>query len=287
MYSTLIEAEIVAKNLEQPHWVIVDCRFNLADTAVGYQKYQAAHIPGAVYAHLDDDLSGPPATDHGRHPLPTPQRLAQLFSRLGIDEMSQVVAYDDAGGMVAARLWWMLRYMGHNAVAVLNGGWQAWQEAELPTRSGIEKNEAAQFSGRPQPKWLVTLNEVASQPLLIDARAPERFRGEIEPLDPQPGHIPGAKNLPYQQHLDENLPYQQHLDENGRFRPADEMRAALTAVLGNQSGEAATFYCGSGVSACVNLLAMTHAGLGNGRLYVGSWSEWSSDPERPIAAGEE
>ncbi|MAT95787.1 MAG: sulfurtransferase [Anaerolineaceae bacterium] len=277
MYKTLIDVETLAKNLDKPDWVIVDCRFSLADTAVGYQNYQQAHIPGAVYAHLDDDLSGPPVTDHGRHPLPTPQRLAQLFSRLGIDEMSQVVAYDDAGGMIAARLWWMLRYMGHDAVAVLDGGWQTWQAADLPTRSGIEKNEAAQFSGRPKPKWVVTLNEVAGQPLLIDSRGPERYRGEIEPLDPQPGHIPGAQNLPYEKQL----------DEHGRFRPAEEMKAELTAVLGDKSGESATFYCGSGVSACVNLLAMAHVGLGNGRLYVGSWSEWSSDSERPIATGNE
>ncbi len=277
MYKTLIDVETLAKNLEKPDWIIVDCRFSLADTAVGYQNYQQGHIPGAVYAHLDNDLSGPPVTDHGRHPLPAPQRLAQLFSRLGIDEMSQVVAYDDAGGMIAARLWWMLRYMGHDAVAVLDGGWQAWQAADLSTRSGIEKNEAAQFSGRPKPKWVVTLNEVGSQPLLIDSRASERYRGEIEPLDPQPGHIPGAQNLPYARQL----------AANGRFRPAAEMKAELTAVLGGKFGEAATFYCGSGVSACVNLLAMAHVGLGNGRLYVGSWSEWSSDPERPIAVGEE
>ncbi len=247
------------------------------DTEFGRREYVAGHIPGAVYAHLDDDLSGPPVTDHGRHPLPTPQRLAQLFSRLGIDEMSQVVAYDDAGGMIAARLWWMLRYMGHDGVAVLDGGWPAWQAADLPTKSGIEKNEAAQFSGRPKPKWVVTLNEVGSQPLLIDSRGPERYRGEIEPLDPQPGHIPGAVNLPYAKQL----------AANGRFRPDAEMKAELTAVLGGQSGAAATFYCGSGVSACVNLLAMVHVGLGNGRLYVGSWSEWSGDPERPIAVGEE
>lgn len=277
MYQTLIDAETLAEHLDDPNWIIVDCRFSLADTAVGYKNYQAAHIPGAVYAHLDDDLSGLPITDQGRHPLPTPQRLAQLFSRLGIDEMSQVVAYDDAGGMIASRLWWMLRYMGHYGAAVLNGGWQAWQSANLPTNSGIERNEPAQFSGRAQPKWLVTLNEVDSQPLLIDSRNPARYRGEMEPLDPQPGHIPSAINLPYENQL----------DENGRFRPADEMRTELTAVLGNRSGDKATFYCGSGVSACLNLLAMVHVGLGNGRLYVGSWSEWSSDPERPIATGEE
>ena len=283
MYKTLIDVQHLAENLDTPGWVIVDCRFNLADTAVGYKNYQTAHIPGAVYAHLDDDLSGPPITDHGRHPLPTPQRLAQLFSRLGIDEMSQVVAYDDAGGMIAARLWWMLRYMGHETVAVLDGSWQAWQTpvlsraevAALPTNSGIERNDAAQFSGRPRPKWLVTLDEVAEQPLLIDSRGAERYRGEVDPLDPQPGHIPGALNLPFANHL----------DGNGRFRTKDEMQATLTAVLGGKSGSQTTFYCGSGVTACLNLLAMAHVGMGNGRLYVGSWSEWSSNPERPVARG--
>ncbi|WP_420642721.1 sulfurtransferase [Candidatus Leptofilum sp.] len=272
MHKTLIDAQTLAENIGNPNWVIVDCRFSLADTAAGYQNYQQAHIPGAVYAHLDDDLSGPPATDHGRHPLPTPQRLAQLFSFLGIDEMSQVVAYDDAGGMIAARLWWMLRYMRHEAVAVLDGGWQAWQTAGLPTKSGVERNEPAQFSGRPQPKWLVTLDEVESQPLLVDSRGPARYRGEIEPIDPQPGHIPGAVNLPFENQL----------DANGRFRPAEEMKAQITAVLGKMRPDAVTFYCGSGVTACVNLLAMAHVGLGNGRLYVGSWSEWSNDPERPV-----
>ena len=275
MYKTLISAQTLAENIGKPDWVIVDCRFSLADTAVGYQNYQQIHIPGAVYAHLDEDLSGPPVTDHGRHPLPTPQRLAQLFSRLGIDEMSQVVVYDDAGGMIASRLWWELRYMHHEAVAVLDGGWSAWQAAGLPTKSGIETNAAVHFTGRPNLKWLVTLDEVDGLPLLIDSRGAERYRGEIEPLDPQPGHIPGAINLPFANQL----------DANGRFRQPDELKAQLTAVLGKIAPEAATFYCGSGVSACVNLLAMAHAGLGNGRLYVGSWSEWSSDPARPVEKG--
>lgn len=275
MYKTLISPENLAENIHKPNWVIVDCRFSLADTAVGYQNYQQAHIPGAIYAHLDDDLSSLPVTDHGRHPLPTPQKLGQLFSRLGIDEMSQVVAYDDAGGMIAARLWWMLRYMRHQAVAVLDGGWQAWQAAGLSTKSGIEINQPAQFTGRPQPKWLVTVDEVANQPLLIDSRGEARYRGEIEPIDPQPGHIPGAVNLPFENHL----------DANGRFHTIEQMKSQLTAVLGSTRPDRATFYCGSGVTACVNLLAMAHVGLGNGRLYVGSWSEWSRDPERPIAKG--
>ena len=277
MYKTLISPEALAENMQKPNWVIVDCRFSLADTAVGYQNYQQAHIPGAVYAHLDDDLCSVPVTDHGRHPLPTPQRLAQLFSRLGIDEMSQVVAYDDAGGMIASRLWWELRYMHHEAVAVLDGGWQAWQATGLPTKSGNEINEAAHFTGRPQPKWVVTLGEVEDQPLLIDSRAPARYRGETEPIDARPGHIPGAANLPFEDQL----------DANGRFRQPDELKAQLTAVLGKIAPESATFYCGSGVSACVNLLAMAHVGMGNGRLYVGSWSEWSGDPARPAATGNE
>ena len=276
MFKTLIDAETVANHLDDPNWIIVDCRFNFGDTAVGQQMYEAGHIPGAVYAHMDDDLSGPPVTDHGRHPLPTAKQMAQLFSRLGIHEMCQVVAYDDSGGMLAARLWWMLRYIGHTTVAVLDGGWQAWQETFLPTVSGIEENNIAQFIGRPQTKWLVTLDEVPGQQLLIDSRGAARYRGEVEPIDAKPGHIPGALNLPFERHL-----------ANGRFRPAEEMKAELTAVLGRKSGKEATFYCGSGVSACINLLALAHAGMGDGRLYVGSWSEWSSDSERPIAVGSE
>lgn len=277
MYRTLIDAATLAQHLEDPDWVIVDCRFDLGDTAAGRRSYTQAHIPGAVYAHLDDDLSGPPVTDHGRHPLPTPAALTALFGRLGMDERKQVVAYDSLNGGIAARLWWMLRYMGHAATAVLDGGWAAWEAAGLPVRGGVEGHAPALFTGHPRREWLVTVDEVATRPLLIDSRDPQRYRGELEPIDPQPGHIPGAIN-----HF-----FQDNWGAEGRYLPPEEIRARLTAVLGEITPEAATFYCGSGVTACANLLAMAHAGLGNGRLYAGSWSEWSSDPQRPIATGDE
>lgn len=277
MYRTVIDAATLAQHLEDPDWVIVDCRFDLGDTAAGRRSYTQAHIPGAVYAHLDDDLSGPPVTDHGRHPLPTPAALTALFGRLGVDERKQVVAYDSLNGGIAARLWWMLRYMGHAATAVLDGGWAAWEAAGLPVRGGVEGHAPALFTGHPRREWLVTVDEVATRPLLIDSRDPQRYRGELEPIDPQPGHIPGAIN-----HF-----FQDNWGAEGRYLPPEEIRARLTAVLGEITPEAATFYCGSGVTACANLLAMAHAGLGNGRLYAGSWSEWSSDPQRPIATGDE
>lgn len=275
MYETIIEPEIVLQQLNNPDWIVVDCRFQLADSAWGTAVYAQSHIPGAVYAHLDDDLSGPPVSDAGRHPLPTPEKMVQLFSRLGIDDQKQVVAYDSANGMLAARLWWMLRYMGHTAVAVLNGGWPAWEAAGYPVQSGVEENNPTDFSGAPRADWLVVLDEVSAQPLLVDSRAGERYRGEVEPLDKQAGHIPGAVNFPYAQNL----------DENGRFLPPAQLRQQFSQLLGGAAAEQTTFYCGSGVSACVNLLALVHAGLGNSRLYVGSWSEWSSDPSRPVATG--
>jgi len=276
-YTTLISPESLFQYMDDPRWVVVDCRFSLADTEAGRRAYRRAHIPGAVYAHLDEDLSGPPVTDRGRHPLPTPEALRALFGRLGIDEGKQVVAYDDAGSIVAARLWWMLRYMGHEAVAVLDGGWTAWQETGQPAAAGAEQNKATSFEGEPRRDWLVVADEVATKSeaagRLIDARAPERFRGEEEPLDPVAGHIPGATNYYYQHNL----------DEDGRFLPPKELKRQLQTVLEGADPESAIHTCGSGVSACQNLLAQAHAGLPPGRLYAGSWSDWISDPERPVA----
>ena len=277
MYETLIDAATLATHLDDGRWVIVDCRFSLADTEAGRRAYRAAHIPGAVYAHLDDDLSGPPVTDNGRHPLPTPAALTALFSRLGIGAETQVVAYDDANGMIAGRLWWMLRYMGHEATAVLDGGWQVWEAADLPVASGTERNEPASFSGAPRSEWLVQLAEVPTQPLLVDSRDGARYRGEMETLDPIAGHIPGARNLYFEEMW----------GEDGRYLPTDEMAQKLGDVLGETPPDEAVFYCGSGVSACVNLLALKHAGMGNGRLYVGSWSEWSRTPGKEIGVGDE
>lgn len=275
MFSTLISAEALQKRLYDPDWVIVDCRFDLTNTALGRQQYHAAHIPGAVYAHLEDDLSGPPLTDHGRHPLPAPEVMIELFSRLGIDDRVQVAAYDANNGVYASRLWWMLRYLGHEAVAVLDGGWAAWEASKSPTATGIEANEPRQFSGKPRREWLVQMAQVPDLPLLVDSRGEARYRGEVEPLDKKAGHIPGAVNFFYQRNW----------SADGRYLPKDEIRQNLADLLGDRPGDEAVFYCGSGVSACVNLLALTYAGLGDGRLYVGSWSDWITDPQNPIATG--
>lgn len=264
MYTTLIDVAAVTNHLANPDWLLVDCRFDLADPAAGRRAYLAGHVPGAIYAHLDEDLSNPPATDNGRHPLPAPEVLAARFARMGIGPATQVVAYDDANGMIASRLWWMLRYMGHQAVAVLDGGWAAWTAADLPQRSGEERRATAVFTGRANLKWLVRLDEVPAAPLLVDSRDPARFRGELETIDPVAGHIPGAINYYFQENW----------GENGRYLPAEQIGQKLKGLLGDTPPDTAVFYCGSGVSACVNLLAMAHAGLGNGRLYVGSWSEY-------------
>jgi thiosulfate/3-mercaptopyruvate sulfurtransferase len=277
MPNSLVTVEEVRAHLGDPQWIFIDCRFDLADTAAGRAAYLAGHIPGAVYAHLDDDLSGPPVTDNGRHPLPTPAALTRLFGKLGIDGQCQVVVYDAHNGVFASRLWWMLRYMGHKATAVLDGGWAAWEAAGMSSRSGEETNSPRVFLGEPRRDWLVRLEDVSEQPMLIDSREGPRYRGEEEPLDPQPGHIPGAVNF--------------HFSEvwgaDGRYLPADQIRRKMIALLGETPVENAVFYCGSGVSACVNLLALVYAGLGDGRLYVGSWSEWSRDPARPVATGSE
>lgn len=277
MYTTLIGPETLADNLADPGWVIVDCRFQLADTEAGRRDYLTGHIPGAVYAHLDEELSGPPTTDNGRHPLPPPDALNALFGELGIDHDSQVVAYDDSNGAIAARLWWMLRFMGHTAVAVLDGGWSAWLNADLPVRSGVELNARTSFAGAPRREWLIVVGDVETQPLLIDSRDGARYRGEMEPIDARAGHIPGAVNYFYQENW----------GGDGRFLAPSVLRSQLEAVLDGRDPEEAVFYCGSGVTACANLLALAHAGMGNGRLYVGSWSEWSSDLQRPIATGSE
>jgi len=273
IYATLIPPAVLLPSLTQPDWVVVDCRFSLSDTTAGRRAYLESHIPGAVYAHLDDDLSNPPTTDRGRHPLPPPDHLIALFSRLGISANTQVVVYDDARGMVASRLWWMLRYMGHEAVAVLDGGWQAWVAEGLPTRAGEEQNERASFSGSPRHDWLVTLEMLPDQVLLVDSRDGARYRGEIETIDPYAGHIPGAVNYFYGLNV----------DEDGRFLAGEQVKQQLEAVLGDTRPQEAVFYCGSGVSACVNLLGLKHAGLPDGKLYVGSWSEWCTDPTRPRA----
>ncbi len=283
MYHTLISASELAQNLAAPDWAIIDCRFSLADSERGRQDYLQAHIPGAIYAHLNEDLSGeiiPGKT--GRHPLPPIEQFAQVLSRWGIDEHVQVVAYDASGGaMAAARLWWMLRWLGHEAVAVLDGGWQHWQQAGYPVASGAEQRAAAHFTPQVRREAVVTANELVARlhdPALrlVDVRSAERYRGEQEPIDPVAGHIPGAINAPYSELI----------GTDGRFLPPEALRAHFQHLLGNSAPEQTAFYCGSGVTAVQGLLALAHAGLGAGRLYAGSWSEWITDPNRPVARGD-
>jgi len=276
-FGTLVQTDVVAAHLTDASWVFADCRFSLGDTARGRRDYLEAHIPGATYFHLDEDLSATPVPGRtGRHPLPPVPRLQRLFSARGISAESQVVCYDDMGGAIAARLWWMLRWLGHDAVAVLDGGWQAWLAGNRPVRVGEEQVTPAEFVARPRPEMLVGASVVAEPgpgTCVIDARGPQRYRGEEEPIDPVAGHIPGAINLPFAGNM-----------IDGRFRPAEALRARYMAATSDTSS--AIVYCGSGVTAAHDLLAMVHAGLPMGRLYAGSWSDWITDPNREIATGE-
>jgi len=281
-HTTLVDPATLAAHLGDPRWAVVDCRFMLTDAGWGAREYAAQHIPGAVYAHLESDLSGPLSGHNGRHPLPEPGALARTLGGFGIADGVQVVAYDQDNGMFASRLWWLLRWMGHHEAAVLDGGFARWLADRRPTVAGRETRPARTFAGSPRADMVAKAEEVArlsatGSARLVDARAPERYRGEIEPIDRVPGHIPGAIN----DH------FMQNVDEHGMFRPPDALRTRLTAALaGAQPGEV-VFYCGSGVTACHSLLALELAGLPASRLYPGSWSEWSSDPSRPVETGPE
>ncbi|MFN3982285.1 MAG: sulfurtransferase [Caldilinea sp.] len=280
-FTTLISPAEVAAHLDDPNWAIVDCRFALADPEKRRQEYLIAHIPGAVYAHLDEDLSAPIVPGKsGRHPLPAIDDFAAKLSQWGIDDRTQVVVYDDNSGIIAGRLWWMLRWLGHDAAAVLDGDWRLWLAEGRPTRAGFETRTPRIFVARPRPHLLVTVDEIVAKlgnPALhlFDVRMAERYRGENETIDLVAGHIPGAVNAPYTLNL----------DADGRFLAASELRERYEALLGDAPVHEAIFYCGSGVSAVHDLLALEIAGLGMGRLYVGSWSEWIVDPARPVAMG--
>ncbi|HEX9029154.1 MAG TPA: sulfurtransferase [Anaerolineales bacterium] len=279
MYTTLISTDELAAHLNDPEWAIFDCRFSLLDMGRGLRDYSQAHIPGSVYAHLDADLSGPIIPGRtGRHPLPTVEAAANTFSAWGIDDGVQVVAYDDAGGALAAgRLWWMLHWLGHTAAAVLDGGWQAWLAEKRPVQGGLQTRRARIFIPRPRPELIVGASQVDAMRQdpafrVFDARSAERYRGENETIDPVAGHIPGAVSAPY---LDDLTP-------QGKYRSPEELRLIYQALLGSIPADHAAFYCGSGVTSIHNILAMQHAGLGEARLYAGSWSEWITDPDRPI-----
>ena len=281
-FTTLIEPAELARHLGDPRWVIVDCRFDLANPNAGREQFRSGHIPGARYAHLNEDLSGPITPHSGRHPLPRPEEFARRLGAWGIDARSQVVAYDDAAGAIAARLWWMLRWVGHEAAAVVNGGLKAWLAAGLPLDVEEPRVTPATYVARPRPEEALTVDEVVSaladrSIVLVDARSADRFAGQNETIDPVAGHVPGARSHPFMSNL----------DAERRFLPAHVLRERWSKTLGTASADRVVTMCGSGVTACHHLLALQVAGLAGARLYPGSWSEWIRDDTRPTATGSE
>ena len=259
---------------------VIDCRFDLAKPNAGEAAYMVNHVPGAIYAHLDRDLSSSITPTSGRHPLPDAHELAAKLGSWGIDSQTQVVVYDADNGMFASRLWWLLRWLGHERVAVLDGGFKAWQQAGMPVTTEIAPPAPKDFIGQPRNELWVSAADVAARVLepkwlVLDARAPERYRGEVEPIDAVAGHVPGAVNHPFALNLNAST----------QFLSADELRARYEQVSGGAPPNQVIAMCGSGVTACHNLLAMEVAGLHGAKLYAGSWSEWIRDPHRPIAKG--
>ena len=275
-YSAVISSSDLAACLAEPGLRLVDCRASLQDPAAGRAAYEKGHLPRATFADLLQDLSGPiVAGKTGRHPLPDVSVFASKLGTWGISNSHQVVVYDDAAGAFAARLWWMLRWLGHDAVAVLDGGLPAWVAEGRPVTDEVVAPPEAVFTPQPRPELLMSTRELCTPESrlcrLFDARAPERFRGEVEPIDPVAGHIPGAINLPFADNL-----------RDGRFSSPAELRSRFAAALAGSLPEDAVVYCGSGVTACHDVLAFAHAGLPLPKLYAGSWSEWITDPAHPI-----
>ena len=282
VHSTLISATDLGVHIDDPLWTIFDCRHDLGDAQAGARAYAAGHLPGARFAHVDRDLSGPCTGENGRHPLPDRNVFVQWLSGQGVCEQSQVVAYDSQGGAYAARLWWMLRWIGHQPVCVLDGGVAAWQREGMPlsqhapaARNDTPGNLADRAGVNGVGAGFIEARLGQDDWRLIDARSPDRFRGENEILDPVGGHIPGAVNRFFKDNL----------DAAGNFKPALQLSEEFATVLGAIPAKDAVHQCGSGVTACHNLLAMEVAGLTGSRLYPGSWSEWCADPGRPVARG--
>ena len=279
-FTTLIDTATLSAHLSDPACVVIDCRYDLRDEAWGGRAYQPPTCRGRSTRASDRDLSGAKTGSNGRHPLPDPESLARTFGRLGVAAGVQVVVYDQDNGMYASRLWWLLRWMGHRSVAVLDGGLARWTGENRPLQSGVETRPPRHFEGVPHPGWTMTADETASAAgqgawQLVDARSPDRYRGENETIDAVGGHIPGAVN-----HF-----FKWNVTDNGTFRSAEEIRDRVRATIGEVPPDRVVCYCGSGVTACQNLLAFEHAGLSGARLFPGSWSEWSSDPSRPIEKG--
>lgn len=276
-HTTTISVANLAKHVDDPAFVIFDCRHELTNPEFGIKAYAHSHIPNARFAHLDRDLAAPQTGRNGRHPLPDPNVFAGWLGRMGVSNDKQVIAYDNAAGVYGSRLWWMLRWMGHQNVAVLDGGWQAWLAAEHPVTAEVPVPKPSRFTGTPQKSPVDTkyvLEHLQSPDMvLIDARANDRYHGQNETIDPIGGHIPGAHNRFFKDNL----------TPQGFFKSPEQLRDEFRPFVGNGSPEKIVSQCGSGVTACHNLLAMEIAGLKGGRLYPGSWSEWIADPSRPRA----
>jgi thiosulfate/3-mercaptopyruvate sulfurtransferase len=278
-YNTIISAQDVHRNIENPKFTIMDCRYYLPEPEMGHKEYLEGHIPGAIYINLDKDLSGdiiPGVT--GRHPLPSSQVFTERLSNWGIDSSTQVVAYDNRGGAIAARLWWMLRWLGHEKAAVMDGGWNAWQKNDFPLETRTNQRERKTFLPREQPEMIADIDlveKIRQDPdyLLVDARSPERYWGIKETIDKKAGHIPGAVTAPFEENM----------DENEFFLPMEQLKVRYQELLDGIPEENVVWYCGSGVTSIHSMIVMVMAGYDLPRLYPGSWSEWSADPQRPTA----
>jgi thiosulfate/3-mercaptopyruvate sulfurtransferase len=279
--NTLVTTEDLAAHLDDPNWVVFDCRFTITDPESGRLAYDKAHIPGARYVNLDQDLSAPMGTMTGRHPLPDPRVLTEKLCAWGVGVNRQVVVYDDSYGSIACRMWWLLRWLGHPGVALLDGGYPKWTREKRPVTADVPEPHKAACACLPETSQIAVAEDVlhASQTgdaIILDARSDRRFTGEYEPADPVAGHVPGALNLQFEDNL----------DVDGTFLPPEALRETYQALLKGKPTWQVIHMCGSGVTACHNVLAMEIAGLPGSRLYAGSWSQWITDPARPVATGE-
>ena len=280
--AALVDVQALHLRRDDPDWIVVDCRFNLLEPSAGRAAYAKGHIPGARYADLDRDLARRPNAAEGRHPLPAPAAFAATLGNWGIGEHATVVAYDEGSGAIAARLWWLLGWLGHVRRAVLDGGFAAWQDASLPVETATPSWQTKRYPERPVGEAGVVaatelVNRQGAGDLVVDARAAPRYKGEQESIDPVAGHVPGARNRPFSSNV----------TTAGRFRPTGELHPELCALLGDRQPDQLIAMCGSGVTACHLLLAIAVAGLPGGKLFAGSWSEWIRDPARPIKTGTE
>jgi thiosulfate/3-mercaptopyruvate sulfurtransferase len=281
-YTTLISSDQANQHLQDTRWVFVDCRYYLDHTQQGRREYSQAHIPGALYADLGKDLSSPVVPGvTGRHPLPDVKTLSQTFSRWGVGPETQVVVYDQGPGMIAARLWWMLQWLGHDKAAVLEGGWKKWQQEGGPVSQSLPMKKSQVFTPVVHPELVADADDILAEIAnphvrILDARAADRYRGENETLDPVAGHIPGALSAPFMCNL----------GADGLFRSIEELQSMYNTMLGHTPTSDTIIYCGSGVTAAHNILVLKHIGMGMARLYPGSWSHWITDKQRPTATGE-